>query len=58
MASSHSERLQAAPDAADFHVDAISGATLTSNGVENMVHFWLGEQGYGPFLARLRNGGA
>lgn len=49
---------QPAPDAADFHVDAISGATLTSNGVENMVHFWLGEQGFGPFLARLRDGGA
>ena len=49
---------QPAPDAADFHVDAISGATLTSNGVENMVHFWLGEQGFGPFLARLREGGA
>jgi len=48
----------AAPDAADFHVDAISGATLTSNGVENMVHYWLGEQGYGPFLARLKGGGA
>ena len=48
----------AAPGAEDFHVDAISGATLTSNGVENMVRYWLGEQGYGPFLARLRNGGA
>lgn len=45
-------------DEADFHVDAISGATLTSNGVENMVHYWLGGQGYGPFLARLRDGGA
>jgi hypothetical protein len=22
-----------------------------------MVHYWLGEQGYGPFLARLRNEG-
>jgi Na+-transporting NADH:ubiquinone oxidoreductase subunit C len=41
---------------AEYHVDALSGATLTSNGVENMVRFWLGEQGYGPFLARLRNG--
>ena len=47
-----------AADAAEFHVDAISGATLTANGVENMVHFWLGEQGFGPFLARLRDGGA
>ncbi len=49
---------QPAPDAADFHVDAISGATLTSNGVENMVRYWLGEQGFGPFLARLRDGDA
>lgn len=49
---------QPAPEAADYHVDAISGATLTSVGVENMVHYWLGEQGYGPFLARLANGGA
>jgi Na+-transporting NADH:ubiquinone oxidoreductase subunit C len=48
----------AAAGAADFHVDAISGATLTSNGVENMVHYWLGEQGFGPFLARLKSGGA
>jgi Na+-transporting NADH:ubiquinone oxidoreductase subunit C len=47
-----------AADGADFHVDALSGATLTTNGVENMVHYWLGEQGYGPFLARLRNGDA
>jgi len=47
----------AAADAA-YHVDALAGATLTANGVENMVHFWLGEQGYGPFLARLREGGA
>jgi Na+-transporting NADH:ubiquinone oxidoreductase subunit C len=45
-------------DGADYHVDALSGATLTTNGVENMVHYWLGEQGYGPFLARLRNGDA
>jgi len=49
-----------APAAADaeYHVDTLSGATLTANGVENMVHYWLGEQGYGPFLARLREGGA
>ena len=43
---------------AEHQVEAISGATLTGNGVENMIHYWLGEQGYGPFLARLRSGGA
>lgn len=40
----------------DIHgVDAISGATLTSNGVKNSLHFWFGEQGYGPFIAKFRN---
>lgn len=40
----------------DIHgVDAISGATLTSNGVKNSLHFWFGEQGYGPFIAKFHN---
>lgn len=34
-------------------VDGLAGATLTARGVENLVRYWLGEQGYGPFLARL-----
>ncbi|MEW9799371.1 Na(+)-translocating NADH-quinone reductase subunit C [Alteromonas sp. CYL-A6] len=33
-------------------VDALSGATLTSNGVENTVRYWVGEQGFGPFLKK------
>lgn len=37
-------------------VDAIAGATLTSNGVEHLMNFWLGEQGYKPFLDRLQAG--
>ncbi|WP_295539381.1 Na(+)-translocating NADH-quinone reductase subunit C [uncultured Thiohalocapsa sp.] len=41
-----------APDAGR-KVDGLSGATLTSNGVERLMEFWLGAQGYGPFLARL-----
>lgn len=36
-------------------IDGLAGATLTSNGVNNLLHFWLGEQGFGPFLARLRS---
>ncbi|GAA0804400.1 Na(+)-translocating NADH-quinone reductase subunit C [Psychrobacter piscatorii] len=35
-------------------VDGISGATLTSRGVSNMIQFWLGEQGYKPYLDMLR----
>lgn len=40
------------PVAAPFQVDAISGATLTSNGVTNLIQFWLGDQGYGPYFRR------
>lgn len=40
----------------EHKVDALSGATLTSRGVESTVNFWLGEQGYGPFLSKVRDG--
>jgi Na+-transporting NADH:ubiquinone oxidoreductase subunit C len=43
---------------ADWSIDGLSGATLTADGVSRMVQFWLGEQGFGPFLARLREEGA
>ena len=39
-------------------VDGLSGATLTSRGVHNLLHFWLGDNGYKPFLANLKNGEA
>ena len=42
----------------DIHgVDALSGATLTSQGVERTLHFWLGDEGYGPFVANFKDGG-
>ncbi|ALM52874.1 Na(+)-translocating NADH-quinone reductase subunit C [Halomonas huangheensis] len=37
-------------------VDALSGATLTSRGVTHLVQFWLGQEGFGPYLARFRGG--
>lgn len=40
----------------DSQVDAITGATRTSDGVGNAVRFWLGPLGYGPYLATLREG--
>ena len=35
-------------------VDGLSGATITSRGVTNLLRFWLGEHGYGPTLAQYR----
>ncbi|NQV98763.1 MAG: Na+-translocating NADH-quinone reductase subunit C [Rhodospirillales bacterium] len=40
-----------------YEVDGISGATRTGNGVSNLVKFWLGTNGYGPYLARLKQQG-
>jgi len=43
-------------DNREHKVDALSGATLTSRGVGNTISFWLGDQGYGPFLKKVRQG--
>jgi Na+-transporting NADH:ubiquinone oxidoreductase subunit C len=39
-------------------VQGISGATKTGDGVSNLVRFWVGPDGFGPYLERLREGGA
>ncbi|MEM8774293.1 MAG: Na(+)-translocating NADH-quinone reductase subunit C [Pseudomonadota bacterium] len=44
------------PAGEDYHIDALAGATLTTVGVDNLVRFWLGEEGYEPFLANLKAG--
>lgn len=42
----------------EYEVDGITGATRSSMGVSNLVRFWLGEHGFGQFLANLRAGKA
>jgi Na+-transporting NADH:ubiquinone oxidoreductase subunit C len=39
-------------------VDGIAGATLTVRGVNNLLQFWMGEDGFGPFLTNLKAGEA
>ena len=39
---------------AESKVDGLSGATLTARGVENMLHYWLGKQGYTNYLNNIR----
>ena len=41
---------------AQYQVDGLSGATLTSRGVENMVAYWMGNAGYGPILKNMSEG--
>lgn len=51
-------RGRAGPPEQDPHrVDGLSGATLTSRGVMHTVNFWLGDEGFGPYLEKLREGG-
>lgn len=42
---------------ARYKVDGLSGATLTARGVSNLIAYWLGENGYQPFLDELRKSG-
>lgn len=46
-----------APQGSEHGVDGLSGATLTSVGVQHTFDFWLGDMGFGPFLAKVRDGG-
>ncbi|MCB0745169.1 MAG: Na(+)-translocating NADH-quinone reductase subunit C [Ignavibacteriae bacterium] len=41
-----------------YQVDGLSGSTLTTRGVSNLVQFWLGENGYKPFITKLREEGS
>ncbi len=47
-----------APAGSAHAIDGLSGATLTSKGVDNLIKFWLGEGGYAGFLTNLKNGEA
>ena len=49
--------VDAASIEAPYQIDGISGATLTARGVSHLIAYWLGENGYKPFLAGLGKGG-
>ncbi len=42
------------PDQDPYQVDGLSGATITSRGVTALVRFWLGDDGFGPYLEKQR----
>ena len=43
--------------AAEHKVDGLAGATLTSVGVTNLLQFWLGSNGFGPYLEKVKEQG-
>lgn len=51
-------RVDAASVDAPYQVDGLSGATLTGRGVTNLLRYWIGPNGFGPYLDKLGNQGA
>jgi len=39
---------------ARYQVDGLSGATMTAEGVNDLMHFWFGEHGFKPFIDRMK----
>ncbi|MEM9802163.1 MAG: Na(+)-translocating NADH-quinone reductase subunit C [Planctomycetota bacterium] len=46
-----------APRDEKYQVDGLSGATITTNGVDATIELWLGPSGYGPYLQQLKTRG-
>lgn len=47
---------KAQASAPEHHVDALSGATLTTKGVDGTIRYWFSDAGYGKYLDRVRRG--
>ncbi len=41
-------------DGAEFQVDGLAGATLTSTGVSNLIKYWMSAEGFAPYLDKIR----
>jgi Na+-transporting NADH:ubiquinone oxidoreductase subunit C len=41
----------------EYQVDGLAGATLTSNGVSNLIKYWMGKEGFAPYLNKVRTAG-
>ena len=42
---------------AEFQVDGLAGATLTSTGVSNLVKYWMSDEGFATYLNKVRTDG-
>jgi Na+-transporting NADH:ubiquinone oxidoreductase subunit C len=41
------------PENLPYQVDGLSGATITSRGVDSMLKYWFSQEGFGPYLKKL-----
>lgn len=42
----------------ESQIDGLAGATLTTRGVDNLVRYWLGDEGFRPLINSLKSGEA
>ena len=42
----------------ESQIDGLAGATLTTRGVDKLIKYWLGEQGFQPLISYLKSGEA
>ncbi|WP_323751416.1 Na(+)-translocating NADH-quinone reductase subunit C [Marinobacter sp.] len=47
-------QVPASSPSAVYEVDGLSGATRTSRSVTGLLRYWLGDDGFGPYLSTLR----
>lgn len=38
---------------AQYEIDGLSGATLTTKGVDSLMKFWFGDHGFKPFISKM-----
>ncbi len=37
-------------------IDGLSGATMTTKGVQGSFEYWFSQNGFGPYLAKIKAG--
>jgi len=52
------ELVRGADAAAEHQVDALSGATVTSDAMTNLMRYWFGDSGFKVYLERMRSEGS
>lgn len=48
---------QVKPEDQAYQIDGLSGATITTQGVDNLMQFWFGDHGFKPFFDQIREVG-
>ena len=41
----------------DYSINSLTGATITSNGVSKMMKYWMGDEGFGPYIKQKKGSG-